>query len=248
MAPFRVLITGINGLIGTILMKALQERYEFYGLDREGPFSERIAEADIANYKDLTQSMQKFLPLDGIVHLAGDPSVEASWESVLRANIIGTRNILEAARELEIPRVVFASSNHASGAYHGFDPGSGTFTEPGAPKISPDDPVRPDSEYGVSKVFGEAMACYYSDRWGLKAICLRIGAVIEDDNPTDDPQNRRIWLSHRDLIQLVEKSLSTDVTFGIYFGISNNQGAFWDISNARADLGFEPVDDGSKVQ
>ena len=55
----------------------------------------------------------------------------------------------------------------------------------------------------------------------------------------------RIWLSHRDLVQLVEKSLSAEVTFGIYYGISNNKGAFWDISNARADLGFAPVDDGS---
>jgi nucleoside-diphosphate-sugar epimerase len=246
MAPFRLLITGINGLIGTVLMNAFRERYEVYGLDREGPFSDRIVEADIANYKNVAAAIRQFLPLEGILHLAGNPSVEASWESVLNANIIGTRNILEAARELQIPRVVFASSNHASGAYHGFDPKSGTFTEPGAPVISPDDPVRPDSEYGVSKVFGEAMARYYSDRWEIKAICLRIGAVMEHDDPTRDPQNRRIWLSHRDLVQLVEKSLSTDIAFGIYFGISNNQGAFWDISNARADLGFEPVDDGAR--
>lgn len=246
MAQLRVLITGINGLIGNILRKAFEDRYEVYGLDRDGPFSDRVAEVDIADYQDLARAIRQFLPLDGIVHLAGNPSVEASWESVLSANIIGTRNILEAARELEIPRVVFASSNHASGAYHGFDPDSGTFTEPGAPMISPDDPVRPDSEYGVSKVFGEAIARYYSDRWGLQAICLRIGAVVGDDDPTGDPQNRRIWLSHRDLVQLVEKSLTTDVAFGIYFGISNNRGAFWDISNARADLGFEPVDDGSR--
>jgi hypothetical protein len=54
-----------------------------------------------------------------------------------------------------------------------------------------------------------------------------------------------IWLSHRDLIQLIQKSLTTKVQFGIYFGISNNKDAFWDISNARAELGFEPVDDGS---
>jgi hypothetical protein len=69
--------------------------------------------------------------------------------------------------------------------------------------------------------------------------------VIENDDPTEHPQNRRIWLSHRDLVQLVEKSLTTSVAFGIYYGVSNNRGAFWDISNARADLGFEPVDDGA---
>lgn len=241
----RLLITGINGLIGTILHRALREQHEVYGLDQEEPFSDRVVAADIAEYGQLAGVLRRFRPLEAIIHLAGDPSVNATWESVLRANIIGTRNIFEAARELEVPRVIFASSNHTTGAYQGFEPESYTFTEPEPRKISPQDPVRPDSEYGVSKVFGEAIARYYCDRWGVEAICLRIGAVLKDDDPTKDPQNRRIWLSHRDLVQLVEKSLTTKVTFGIYYGVSNNQGAFWDISNARADLGFEPVDDGS---
>src|SRR5215212_4840500 len=87
-------------------------------------------------------------------------------EKILSANIIGTRNI-------------FASSNHATGAYQGFEPDLNTFTQPELPKISPQDPIRPNSDYGVSKVFGEAVARYYSDRWGIKAICLRIGAVLE---------------------------------------------------------------------
>lgn len=243
----RILITGINGQIGTILHKAFQDSYDVYGLDQQGPFSERAVSADIAEYRQLLEVMQHSRPLDAIVHLAGDPSVNASWESVLRANIIGTRNIFEAARAFDVPRVVFASSNHVTGAYQGFEPESYTFTQPDPPMISPQDPVRPDSEYGVSKVFGEAIARFYSDRWGIKAICLRIGAVIENDDPTKHPQNRRIWLSHRDLVQLVEKSLTTKVAFGIYYGVSNNRGAFWDISNARADLGFEPVDDGSKL-
>ena len=243
----RILITGINGLIGTILHKALQNSHDVYGLDQEGPFSDRVLQADIADYGQLSKVVGQFRPLDAIIHLAGDPSVNATWESVLHANIIGTRNIFEAAREFEVPRVVFASSNHATGAYQGFEPESHTFTQPAPPKISPEDPVRPDSEYGVSKVFGEAIARYYSDRWGVKAICLRIGSVIKDDDPTKHPQNRRIWLSHRDLVQLIEKSLTTNVAFGIYYGVSNNKGAFWDISNARADLGFEPVDDGSAL-
>jgi nucleoside-diphosphate-sugar epimerase len=241
----RLLITGINGLIGTVLHKVLQNNHEVYGLDQQEPFSDKVVSADIAEYGQLAGMIRRFRPLEAILHLAGDPSVNASWESVLRANIIGTRNVFEAAREFEVPRVVFASSNHTTGAYQGFEPESYTFTEPNPPRISPEDPVRPDSEYGVSKVFGEAIARYYSDRWGIQAICLRIGAVLKDDNPTKHPQNRRIWLSHRDLVQLFEKSLTTNMAFGIYYGVSNNKGAFWDISNARADLGFEPVDDGS---
>ena len=240
----RLLITGINGLIGTVLHRAFREAHDVYGLDQDGPFSDQVVSADIAEYDQLSAAVQKFLPLDAIIHLAGDPSVQATWDSVLHANIIGTRNIFESAREFEVPRIVFASSNHTT-AYQGFEPESYTFTEPEPRKISPEDPVRPDSEYGVSKVFGEAIARYYCDRWGIIAICLRIGAVLKDDDPTKHPQNRRIWLSHRDLVQLVEKSLATNVSFGIYYGVSNNRGAFWDISNARADLGFEPVDDGA---
>lgn len=247
MSQMRLLITGINGIIGTVLYKALKDKHDVYGLDREEPFSDRVLSADIADYGHLTNVIRQFNPLDAIIHLAGDPSVHATWESVLKANIIGTRNIFEAARELQVPRVVYASSNHATGAYQGFEPDKNTFTQPDAPKISPQDPVRPDSEYGVSKVFGEAVARYYSDRWGIQAICLRIGAVLSDDDPTKDSQNRKIWLSHRDLVQLVENSLSTKVAFGIYYGVSDNKGAFWDISNARADLGYEPVDDASTL-
>jgi nucleoside-diphosphate-sugar epimerase len=241
----RLLITGINGLIGKVLHEAFQDRHEVYGLDREQPFSEQVISADIAEYGQVAEVIRKFRPLDAIIHLAGDPRVDASWESVLRANIVGTRNIFEAARELGVPRVVYASSNHTTGAYQGFETETYTFTQPNPPMVSPLDPVRPDSEYGVSKVFGEALARYYSDRWGIRAICLRIGAVLKNDDPTRHPQNRRIWLSNRDLVQLVDKSLATEVVFGIYYGVSNNKGAFWDISNARADLGFEPVDDGS---
>lgn len=245
MNSMRILITGINGLIGMILRTALQNKYDVYGLDADGPFSERVLSADIADYGQLAKVVQQFHPLDAILHLAGDPSVKASWEAALNANIIGTRNTFEAAREFQVPRMVFASSNHVTGAYQGFEPNVNTFTPPESPKISPQDPIRPDSDYGLSKAFGEAVARYYSDRWGIKAICLRIGAVLEDDDPTVEPQNRKIWLSHRDLVQLVEKSISTNVTFGIYYGVSSNKGAFWDISNARADLGFEPVDDAS---
>jgi nucleoside-diphosphate-sugar epimerase len=241
----RLLITGINGLIGTILRNALQQAHMVYGLDRQGEVSDQVLSADISNYGQVAQVLRQFSPVDVIIHLAGDPRVDASWESVLKSNIIGTRNIFEAAREFQVPKVVYTSSNHVTGAYHGFEPNLHKYTQPGSPTVSPEDPIRPDSNYGLSKAFGEAAARYYFERWGIKAICLRIGAVLKNDDPTKHPENRRIWLSHRDLVQLVEKSLSSDVTFGIYYGISNNKDAFWDISNARADLGFVPADDGS---
>ena len=161
----RVLITGINGLIGSLLRNALGQTHTVYGLDREGEFSEQILSADISDYAQVAQAVQQFKPLDSIIHLAGNPKVDASWESVLKANIIGTRNLFEAAREFQVPQVVYASSNHVTGAYHGFEPSLYKYTEPGPPMISPEDPIRPDSDYGLSKAFGEAVARYYFDRW-----------------------------------------------------------------------------------
>src|SRR5215216_5100378 len=104
MAPLKILITGINGLIGNVLRDAFQNRYEVYGLDLEGEFSDRVLSADLSDYQQTARVLNQVGPMDAIIHLAGDPSVQASWESVLSANIIGTRNIFEAARECGVPR------------------------------------------------------------------------------------------------------------------------------------------------
>jgi len=74
----------------------------------------------------------------------------------------------------------------------------------------------------------------------------KIWRVLEDDNPNHSERTKKTWLSHRDLIQLVKKSLYTDIGFGIYYGISNNKDRFWDVSNTKKDLGYMPIDDESK--
>ena len=242
--PLRILITGINGLIGGVLQSGLAGRYDVYGLDASEPFSDRVLSADISDYRQVAQAFEALRPLQ-VIHLAGNPSPDAGWEDVLSANIIGTRNIFEAAREFRVSRVIYASSNHVTGGYEGIESNYFLHRQTEPVKITTKDPVRPDSDYGVSKAFGEAIARYYCARWGVEAICLRIGAVLGDDDPTTDARNLRIWLSHRDLVQLVDKSLLTNVPFGIYYGISNNKGAFYDILNARDELGFVPLDDAS---
>ena len=58
----------------------------------------------------------------------------------------------------------------------------------------------------------------------------------------------KTWLSHRDLVQLVRKSLESDVEFGIYYGVSDNTGRFWDISNAEKELGYKPEDNAAEIK
>ncbi len=244
----KLLITGINGLIGGIISGPIQKAYEVYGLDVKGPFSSRVFQADISDYDQLARIFENIRAVQYIVHLAGQSSTTAAWDAVLKANIIGTRNIYEAARVSKVQRVVFASSNHVTGAYEGFEPHLYLHLENEPNLITVQHPIRPDSDYGVSKAFGEALARYYCARWGIESICLRIGSVRPDDNPATNPRFAKTWLSHRDLIDLIEKSLTASVTFGIYYGISNNRGAFWDISNARSELGYNPKDDAASYR
>lgn len=245
MTKEKILITGINGRIGTVIRDALQKTYQVLGCDLSGPFTEDIFRVDVSREEEVTQLFAQHGPFPLLVHLAADPRVDASWKSVLEHNIIGTRNVYHAARQGGTRRVIFASSNHVTGAYEGIPPTLHKKDHP--PIISPADAIRPDSDYGVSKAFGEALARYYYERWQLSSLCLRIGSVLADDDPSENPRTMKTWLSHRDLVQLVNKSLSAEVEFGIYYGVSDNDGRFWDLASARHDLDYQPRDNAAEV-
>jgi nucleoside-diphosphate-sugar epimerase len=242
----RTLITGSRGRIGSILTNALSDSFDVYGVDVAGEPDERNQRVDTSDLAALESAFSSIGGIEYVVHLAADPRVEADWDSILKNNIIGTHNTYECARRHGVKRVVFASSNHATGAYEGLPRVLHKQANPR--KISIADPVRPDGDYGTSKVFGEAVARQCYELYGLQSICLRIGSLLPDDDPTRDERSMRAWLSHRDLIQLVRKSLLSDVGFGIYYGVSRNKGMFWDISNAEEELGYEPQDDASRLK
>ncbi len=245
MTPQNLLITGCNGLIGRILLEQLSDSFNIYGLDRtSGDKANNIFQANIANPEQI-KSIFDFMPsLTYVVHLAGDPRMDADWESVYVDNIGGTENIYEAAQVHGVRRVIFASSNHVTGAYEGFPPS--LHLKKNQNLIMTSDPIRPDGFYGVSKAAGEAIARMYFDLYGLESICLRIGSVTKDNDPHANPRYESTWLSHRDLVQLVKKSLLAEVKFGIYYGVSNNKKRFWDISNAESELEYRPDDDASE--
>ena len=242
----KLLITGSSGLIGGILWQGLWDSFELYGLDRHVESKERDAfEADITMPDQIDAVFDRIPALTYVVHLAGIAEVDASWESAFRVNIGGTKNVYDAAQRHGVKRVVFASSNHATGAYEGFPPS--LHTKEDVRLITSRDPVRPDGFYGVSKAAGEAIARMYFELHGLQSICLRIGSVNREDSPHANARLQSTWLSHRDLLQLVRQSLLADVGFGIYYGVSNNRRRFWDISDSERDLDYHPQDDASQA-
>ena len=223
-----ILITGAGGQLGGFLREGLAGSYRLRLLDIApvgdlGP-DEEFRETNITDLDGLTAAAEG---CDGIVHL-GAVSVEDSWEEILPNNIVGTYNLFEAARLSGVKRVLFASSNHAIGFYRRDQ------------KIGPDVTVRPDSRYGVSKAYGEALASLYADKYGLETFCMRIG------NVTDKPVDQRrlsIWLSPRDFTQLVRIGLDhPEIHFEVVYGVSANTRTWWDNSRAEA-LGYRPQDD-----
>jgi len=223
----KILVTGAAGDVGTRLRKLLPPIYpDIRWSDIRTPTDlatgAEFVPADLSKLAEVETIVQD---VDGIVHLGGF-SVEGSWETILNANIIGCRNLFEAAYRLGVKRVVFASSNHAVGFY------------PRDRKIPVDVTVRPDSRYGVSKAFGEAIGAFYADKHGLRVTCLRIGNV--GDAPIDE-RRLSIWLKPEDLVQLIGIGLKhPDIHFEIFYGCSDNAAAWWDNGNA-ARFGYKPT-------
>jgi nucleoside-diphosphate-sugar epimerase len=198
----------------------------------------------VADIADLAAIRPAFDGVDAVVHLAAVADTDAPWDEVLTSNIIGMRNVFEAARQAGVAQVVFASSNHVVGMYEADGAPAIYRAQPDKPLIDERSEARPDSLYGVSKGFGELIGRYYMERHGLRVICLRIGWVWQrDETPTNHAQAEAIWLSQRDCAQLVCRALDAeDVRWAVVYGISNNPRAFWDISGARRVLGYEPQD------
>ena len=251
----RVLVTGAAGTIGTLVREHLADRYDLSHLTLEPA----EFESTVANVADLDAIQPAFEGVDAVVHLAASISVESPWEDILPNNIIGTYNVYEAARRAGVERVVFASSNHAVGMFE-VEGSPGIYALDDPRKIDHTAEIRPDSYYGVSKAYGEAMGRYYAENHGLKVFCLRIGTVRADDDPRSEAAGassgwlpltreqvyerlRATWLSHRDCAQLISRCLDAEgVSFGIYYGISDNPRKLWDIEHARREIGYAPQD------
>jgi NAD+ dependent glucose-6-phosphate dehydrogenase len=254
----KILITGASGRIGEILRDALTE-HDLRLLTRSELDDAGDAQTHEGDITDLDSIRPAFRGVDSVIHLAAASEVDSEWEQVLPANIVGARNVYEAARLEGVPQVVYASTTHTVAGHE----------RAAAPELYELDanttfPVdiepRPDSLYGASKVFGEALGRWYVDVHGLRVVCLRIGYVSgQSDHDFESPYEggeqrldpselvmrkrmRAIWLSHRDCAELFRRALESDVQWAVVFATSNNPRQIWDLAPARELLGFMPAD------
>ncbi|MFL5844598.1 MAG: NAD-dependent epimerase/dehydratase family protein [Solirubrobacteraceae bacterium] len=232
----KVLMTGASGMIGVSLRDLLRDRYALRLQERPGGKSigparegEEIVQADVV---DLAAMRAAVRGVDAVVHLAASASGGTPWEGVLQNNIVGMHTALQAMRQEGVRRMVFASTNHVTGYY-----------ERELRPCYPDMPVRPDSYYGASKAFGEALARFYVDEYGLAVICLRIGSWLPEPTST---RHLSTWLSPRDMAQLTWRAVETPLNWGIFYAISGNARRYWDIGPTQELLGYRPEDDAER--
>ncbi|MES1163828.1 MAG: NAD(P)-dependent oxidoreductase, partial [Rhizobacter sp.] len=168
--PFkRLLLTGAAGGLGRELRRRLKAHCAVLRLSDIADLgaAQPAEELMPAQLQDAAAVHALLAGVDAVVHLGG-VSVEGPFEPILQANIVGAYNLYEAARKHQVRRVVFASSNHVTGFYRQDE------------VITPSMPMRPDGHYGLSKAFGENLAQFYFDRYGVETVSLRIGSSFPE--------------------------------------------------------------------
>lgn len=219
----RIVITGAEGVIGTILRKALTE-YDITPLD--------ISNIDLRNYESL---LEVFPQHDAVIHLAWNAKAESSINGGYDPdNSLMTNNVYRAAIETGVPRVIMASSVHAHNPPR----------EHASKLLSPYGEPVPDSPYGANKVFIEALGKQYANNHNLEVICLRLGGINQMDKvfAHDNDYERSIWLSHNDCTDLIKKCLEAEYVprnYQIINAVSNNGNSIYDYSNP---FGWVPND------
>jgi nucleoside-diphosphate-sugar epimerase len=235
----------MSGLIGSVLRRHLGETYELRALNRRPLAGVDVHQADIA---ELDAIRPAFEGVKAVVHLAASTGLAAPFDEILRANVIGTYNVFEAARAAGVERVVYASSGATVSGYEREPPYgalvAGRYDQLGSWRtITHETPVRPAGLYGASKVWGEALARYYADAHGMSVICVRIGRVNAEDRPAS-PRDFSVWCSQRDVVRMIERCLAAPATlrFDVFYVVSRNRWGYRDLDHAQAVLGFEPLD------
>ncbi|MFB9804819.1 NAD-dependent epimerase/dehydratase family protein [Haladaptatus pallidirubidus] len=250
----RIAVTGAAGNVGRETLAALEE----YDVTPITHSEHDDIDGEVCDVTEPAALSEILAGHDVVVHLAANPSPEADWRSTVDVNIEGTRNVFEAAREHDIDRVVFASSNHAVGMYNADDPAeTETMVTGHARPVYPDDPARPDSYYGVSKVTGEALGTYFADRYGIEVVNLRIGWLLSEDElretQTESDEHARfsraMWLSSRDCRNAMHASVSSELPESTVTAhvTSRNDDRFLSLLESERSLGYRPRDNASET-
>ena len=172
-----ILVTGAAGYIGRFLVNELVDQgHEVVAVDRqpapaglppELPASVSLQLGDVTD-KAAMIALARSRPFSAIIHLAGliTMACERDPDACMRVNLGGTHNMLDAAREGNVPTFVFASTISVYGPH---------VEQPMVEGITPAEPL---TWYGQAKILGEQLGLYYQRRWGIDFRAARMAAIV----------------------------------------------------------------------
>jgi NAD+ dependent glucose-6-phosphate dehydrogenase len=245
MTKQKVLVTGASGLVGGLVLRGLADRYEFSGLSRHAvdgiPYT-------VASVTDLAAVRRAVQGMDMVLHLAGETKNDDNWDDHFNVTAGGTINVLRAAADAGVQRVVFMSTGSTMCGWEWDDSlpygrlAAGERDLPAWDLLDYRTPPRPDSPYGAAKLFGEAAGRWFSDRTPMSVLVIRLGAVLAENRPTLI-RHFPGFLAQEDAVQMIDRCLSAPPTvrFGIFDAISENSTRWRDTSPAKEILGWRPT-------
>ncbi|MEP6637765.1 MAG: NAD(P)-dependent oxidoreductase [Chloroflexota bacterium] len=241
----KVLVTGASGLIGGLVLRELADRYEFSGLSRHAVAGIPYTQAPIT---DLVAVRRAVAGMDMVLHLAGETKNDDDWDDHFNVTAGGTINVLRAAADAGVRRVVVMSTGSTMCGWEWDDSlpygrlAAGERDLPAWDLLDYRTPPRPDSPYGAAKLFGEAAARWFSDRTPMSVLVIRLGAVLAENRPTLI-RHFPGFLAQEDAVQMIDRCLSApdSVKYGIFDAISENSTRWRDTTPAKEVLGWEPT-------
>jgi NAD+ dependent glucose-6-phosphate dehydrogenase len=242
----RVLLTGAGGHVGQAVLQGLADEYEWQLMYHNPPAEEPdfpYVTGECEDYDDVAAAVEG---ADAVIHLAGDPRPSAPWSSVLANNIDGTKQMFQAAVDEGCETFVYASSNHAVGAFETEERTPEMYRDHTEPFLDGTELPRPGNFYGISKAAGETIGRYYHDEYGISVCNIRIGNLNEDHPPIDYERGQAMWLSMRDCAQIHKCALEADYDYEIVYGISDNDRKYYSLERAKEVLGYEPQDNSAE--
>jgi uronate dehydrogenase len=228
----RVLVTGCCGAIGRPVCRELASRgYQVRGLDRApDPEREDSVLSDIQDRAGVREAMRE---VDSVVHLAAQPW-DTDFDDLVGPNVVGLHNVLDAARQEGVRRVVLASSVQTLGA-----------RPPGSPPARVDE-RSPRNHYGLTKVWAEQMAEMYVRCYGASIVAVRVAWMVRDRREAErivELDYTRAYLSRRDVARCFALAVAApDIDFAVVYAVGPEGAELYDLEPARRLLGFEPED------
>jgi nucleoside-diphosphate-sugar epimerase len=211
----RIVVTGASGKAGRAVVRALLERdHDVVAVDVV-PAAESAGSFLLADLTDFGQTVECLSGVDAVVHLAAIPASRIHTEEMtFRTNMLSTYNVFEAARLVDLRRVVWASSETILGLP--FDR-----ELPAYAPIDEEHPAYPESSYALSKLFSEELGRQLHRWTGTPYVALRFSNIMEPEDyerfPSfwDDPRERRwnLWgyVDARDVAESCRLALEADV-------------------------------------